>query len=74
MKDENKDEIVKENFCTSCLAIVPGLIGAGGVVGSSGKGGKDRKMRNIVFWSSIALIILSIIIYIYFKRRCVDCR
>ena len=74
MKEQNKDENVKEEFCTSCLAIIPGLIGTGGVVSASGKGGNHKKYKSIIFWSSIALIILSIFIYFYYRSRCSDCR
>jgi preprotein translocase subunit SecG len=65
-KDENKEE-----FCAPCLMAVPLALGAGGVAGS-GKG-KNKTMKNIIFWSSIALIIISIVVYIMLRKNCKNC-
>ena len=67
-KDENKEE-----FCAPCLMAVPAALGVGGAASSSGKGG-DKKKKNIMLWSSIALTIISIIVFIYLKKKCKTCR
>ena len=69
-KEENKDGS-KEEFCAPCLMALPLAIGAGGAAGA-GKSG-NKKMKNIILWSSIGLIIISIIIYIILKRKCTTC-
>ena len=63
----------KEEFCAPCAMAVPTLLGAGGIAGSSTTGG-NRKMKTIIFWSSIGVTILSVIIYIWLKNRCSTCR
>ena len=73
MKDKNQD--IKEDFCGACVSVVPALIGAGGIVGSSsGIGGVYNSTKKIVFIVSIVLIIISIIIFIYYKNNCKSCR
>lgn len=72
----NKLQNTKEEFCAPCAALIPAAIGIGGVGMSSGgtSGGKNKKIKQIVFWSSIGLTILSVIIYIWLKSRCTMCR
>jgi uncharacterized membrane protein YvbJ len=71
-KETNKDS--KENFCAPCAMAIPAALGFGGVAAGSGSGGGDRKWKTIIFWSSIALILISIIVFIYLKMRCTTCR
>jgi hypothetical protein len=69
----NKD--LKEEFCAPCAALIPAAIGLGGAGVSGGtSGGKNKKMKNIIFWSSIGLTVISIIVFIWLKTRCTSCR
>jgi hypothetical protein len=61
----------KEEFCAPCLMAVPLAIGAGGAANSSK--GKNKKMKKTILWSSIGLIVISIIIYIILKTNCSTC-
>jgi uncharacterized membrane protein YjfL (UPF0719 family) len=65
---------IKEEFCGSCLSLVPAALGVGGVaVASSAK--KSRKWKKALFWGSLVITILSIILFIWFKTRpCSTCR
>ena len=68
----NKD--TKEDFCAPCAALIPAAIGIGGAGVSGSSGSKNKQMKNIIFWSSIGLTIISIIIFIWLKTRCTTCR
>ena len=72
----NNFQNTKEEFCAPCAALIPAAIGIGGVGMTSGRtsGGKYKKIKQIVFWSSIGLTIFSITIYIWLKSRCTMCR
>jgi len=72
----NNLQNTKEEFCAPCAALIPAAIGIGGVgISSRGtSGGKYKKMKQIVFWCSIALTIISIAIFIWLKSRCTMCR
>lgn len=72
-KEDDKNK-TKENFCAPCAMAIPAALGVGGVAAGSGSGGSDRKMKTIIFWSSMALIIISIIVFFYLKSRCKTCR
>ena len=71
-KIENKEN--KENFCAPCAMAIPAALGIGGVAAGSGSGGKDRKLKNKRLWSSIAVLIVSVILFFYFKYRCTKCK
>ena len=66
-----KDEDTKEEFCGPCAALVPLALGGAGVAGSGAAG--NKKTKNIVLGISIAMIIISIIIYFWLKSRCTTC-
>lgn len=68
----NKD--TKEDFCAPCVALIPAAIGIGGAGASGTSGGKNKKIKTIIFWSSIGLTIISIIIFIWLKTRCTTCK
>jgi hypothetical protein len=72
----NNLQNTKEEFCAPCAALIPAAIGIGGVGMSSGgtSGGKNRKIKQIVFWSSIGLTIISITIFVWLKSNCSMCR
>lgn len=67
-----RKEDVKEEFCAPCLLAIPAMMGAGGAAASGSE--KNKKTRKIILWVSIALTGVSIILYIYFKTKCKNCR
>ena len=69
---QNKD--IKEDFCAPCLSLIPAAIGIGGAGASGTSKGKNKKMKNIIFWSSISLTVISVIVFIWLKTRCTTCR
>ena len=70
----NNLQNTKEDFCGPCMALVPAAIGLSGAGASGTSGGKNKKLKKIIFWSSIGLTVLSIIIFIWLKSRCTTCR
>ena len=64
--------MTKEEFCAPCLLAIPAALGVGGAAASKDPG--QNKKKKIILWVSIILTILSIIIYIYLKKRCTNCR
>ena len=83
MKLENKEEI-REDFCAPCLALIPlAFSGAGaGVSATMTDDEKDKhkhkhkqKMKDIIFWSSIVVGVISLFIFILFRYiLCTKCR
>lgn len=76
MSKENyfKKEDVKEEFCGACVMAIPAALGITGGALAGQSGGKDKKYKKILLWSSIGITIVSIIIFIYFKKTCKSCR
>ena len=87
MSNENKKEEIKEEFCPVCIAAIPlafGATGAGAAKISESKKEDDdcpikKRRKNflkILFWSSIALSVISLLIIIYFKyiKKCEECQ
>lgn len=85
MNSENKKEI-KEDFCPICIAAIPLAFGASGAgaakISDSGNNDdncpiKKRKKHfmKILFWSSIAISVISLFVIIYFKyiKKCEGC-
>ena len=74
MKD-NKEES-KEEFCAPCALAIPAALGAVGIGTSATMGSqdKDQQTRNIIMWSGIGVLVLSIIIFIYIKMSSSDCK
>ena len=71
--NNSKEKDVKEEFCAPCLSLLPAGLGLAGVgLGVSAK--KTRKWKNIVLWSSVALTVVSIAVFILWKRKCTSCR
>lgn len=64
---------MKEEFCGACLAGIGALVGAGTAGVSSGK--RNKKRNKIIFWVSIGVTILSIIIGLIFLfvKKCQSC-
>jgi len=85
----NKQEI-REDFCPPCLALIPlAFAGAGTGIsatmdGKSNDNDKDKnklknkhkkRMKDIIFWSSMIIGIISLIIFILFRYvLCSKCR
>ena len=78
MKKRNSEDInedVKEDFCGACAMAIPAALGVTGTAALSGKSaGSDRKYKKILFYVSIAITVLSIAAFIYFKKTCSSCR
>ena len=64
----------KEEFCAPCVALIPAAIGISGAGASGSSKGKNKKLKTIIFWSSIGLTVISIIIFIWLKTRCTTCK
>ena len=56
---------MKEDFCAPCVAGIAAMTGAG-VAGGSRK-------KKTIFWISIAVTVISILLLIYFLLNCKDC-
>lgn len=75
MRKENySKEDVKEDFCGACVMAVPAALGITGTTLASKNGGMDKKYKKILLWSSVVITIISIILFIYYKRSCKSCR
>lgn len=72
---------IKENFCPACLAIplVFAGVGGAGAAKSSEENPEEtikrKKMNKFIYYTSIATVILSIAVFIYymFIKKCEDC-
>jgi hypothetical protein len=70
MKEENKEE-----FCAPCALAIPAALGAVGIGTSAvGSQDKDKQTRDIIMWSGIGVLVLSIIVFIYLKMSSSDCK
>ena len=68
----NKNKEIKEEFCTPCLMAIPMAMGVGGAAGSSAA--NNKKLKKILLFGGLGLILISIIVFIYLKSRCTTCR
>ncbi len=66
---KNKEEI-REDFCPACVAVPLAMAGVG--TGKSASG-KQSVFSKIIFWLSIIITILSIIVAIWYFTRCEEC-
>uniref|UniRef100_A0A6C0EKG6 Transmembrane protein n=1 Tax=viral metagenome TaxID=1070528 RepID=A0A6C0EKG6_9ZZZZ len=68
-------EETKESFCGACVAGVAALVGAGTASATAQDRKKNKKKQKIIFWISVGVTILSILIaiYILFIRKCKEC-
>jgi hypothetical protein len=74
MKKENSED-VKEDFCGACAMAIPTALGMTGTAALSGNtSGTNKKYKIILFWISIAITVLSVAAFIYFKKTCSSCR
>lgn len=72
-KYKKEGGVLREDFCASCLSLIPAAAGLGGI-GISTSAKKARKWKTALFWGSLALTIISVIVFIYFKTKCSTCR
>lgn len=70
--EENKEDENKEEFCTACATIPLALLGVGVAAGS--KTGSNKKTRQILLYTGIAITVISIIIAIIYIKTCKECR
>ena len=66
---KNKEEI-REDFCPACVAVPLAMAGAGT---SKGANGKQTVLGKVIFWLSIIITVLSIIVAIWYFTRCEEC-
>jgi hypothetical protein len=76
-KNHKKDnEEVKEPFCGACVAGIAALAGTGAAGGSSKI--ENPKNKDIVFWVSVTITVVSIAYLIYLlclsKKGCDECK
>ena len=63
--DDNKNiENIKENFCISCVGMGVGIAGIGTTIAKSFTNKKHKKIKKILKYTGISLLILSCIIII----------
>lgn len=76
MKDNQQNEETKEDFCPSCVAVPLAFAGVGASAYGSQSNGKYRKNQKIMLCIGISTIILSILIFLYFRyvKNCKGCR
>lgn len=68
---------MQENFCGACVAGVTALVGAGAGANQSANNvdpEQEQKNNDILFWISIGVIVVSIIVAIYMLRSCDKCK
>ena len=68
----------KEEFCAPCALAIPAALGAVGVgTTAGGSDEQEQQTRNIIFWSSIGILAVSVILFVYlkfFRKNCTQCR
>ena len=65
----------KEEFCPVCVAVPLAMAGAGmSGIGSTKDPKKNKKTRNIMLIVGIIITLLSLLIGLYFWKRCPDCK
>jgi len=66
----------KEEFCPVCVAVPLAMASGAGIagIGSTKDPKKNKKTRNIMLLVGIIVTLLSLIIGIFYLKRCPDCR
>lgn len=77
-KYRRKNEDTKEYFCGACLMIPVAFAGIGASAYGASSRSKHKKQKKITRWllfGGIATVIISILIWIYFKyiKKCTEC-
>lgn len=73
---------IKEDFCPACLAVIPMAFGAFGTATNSNETVPQhelqhrRKRNKMIQHISIAILIISVLVFVYFKfiKKCESCR
>lgn len=65
-----KKEEIREDFCPACVAVPLAMAGAGT---SKSASGKQSVLGKVIFWLSIIITVLSIIVAIWYFTRCKEC-
>ena len=75
MKNEEQGVNIRENFCGACIAIPLALVGAGTSVYSASSKKKYKTQKKVIFWTGIAITLISLLIIVYFVwiKKCKDC-
>lgn len=68
MEKHNKDENIKESFCGTCITVPIAMMASGSTIYN-----KNDKNRKVIFWTSVVITVLSIIISVYFLLNCDEC-
>jgi len=63
----------KESFCGACAAVPLAFVGAGVAGAGSKKKGSNKKTKNILLWSGLFITLISIIIVIFYLKKCKTC-
>tara|TARA_B100001939_G_C16782280_1_gene547546 strand:- start:238 stop:459 length:222 start_codon:yes stop_codon:yes gene_type:complete len=66
---KNKEEI-REDFCPACIAVPLAMAGAGT---SKSASTKQTFLAKVIFWLSIIITVISIIVAIWYFTRCEEC-
>ena len=61
-----KKEEIREDFCPACVAVPLAMAGAGT---SKSASGKQTVLGKVIFWLSIIITILSIVVAIWYFTR-----
>lgn len=68
MEKHNQNENIKESFCGTCVTVPIAMMASGSTMYN-----KNDKNRKRIFWLSVSITIISIIVSIYFLLNCDEC-
>lgn len=74
MNIQDYNENSREDFCAACITAPLAFLGAGAAGAGANKKGSHKKSKKILLWGGVIFTLLSIIIALYFWRRCDSCR
>ena len=74
MLKNSQEEENKEEFCVACLAGLAALSGVGTSQGANSI--QDKKKKNYVFYTGVAVSVISLIVLIYMLcfKNCDECK
>lgn len=73
----SKYDVVREDFCPSCLVVPLAVAGASATGVAVSTSGKNKMRKKILLWAGIITIVLSILIGVYYlmnKKTCLECK
>ena len=68
MEKHNQDENIKESFCGTCITVPIAMMASGSTLYN-----KDDKNKKKIFWISVTITIISILVSVYFLLNCDEC-